>query len=359
MYVRSIVKKLLLAIITLILAVATFTGVTFAWLSINSDAWVEGMQIQATAGKGFLVSVDGYNYSSNIAKEDIVKAIIIKYRKTYSLDSKGNLLDENNQEISDKEMMEIFGEIELEPCTSYDSTNLELTNVLGTKVDASKGEFIEFDLYFKSTGELTKNIDIYLNGLDKVLHQDTEDIQVNPTKFSSGIDEVKLVEDLITINKETNESIQMKEDDILKVKSLNASRLGIINQQGEISIIELTDEYDLGSYATNIKDYITPENDLYDANIEYNAMYDAYTNAMFTYSSQLEDILTPLDYKKIPKTIKSLVDGQGLNTVKVCTLTKTESVQKVTFRFWLEGWDADCIDGLSKSISVQLSFVQQ
>ena len=218
MYVRSIVEKLLLAIITLILAVATFTGVTFAWLSINSDAWVEGMQIQATAGKGFLVSVDGYNYSSNIAKEDIVKAIIIKYRKTYSLDSKGNLLDENNQEISDKEMMEIFGEIELEPCTSYDSTNLELTNVLGTKVDASKGEFIEFDLYFKSTGELTKNIDIYLNGLDKVLHQDTEDIQVNPTKFSSGIDEVKLVEDLITINKETNESILMKEDDILKVK---------------------------------------------------------------------------------------------------------------------------------------------
>ena len=50
---NKMVRKVFLAVITLLLAVTTFTGVTFAWLSINSDAWVEGMQIQATSGKGF------------------------------------------------------------------------------------------------------------------------------------------------------------------------------------------------------------------------------------------------------------------------------------------------------------------
>ena len=122
---------------------------------------------------------------------------------------------------------------------------------------------------------------------------------------------------------------------------------------------ELTDKYDLGSYATNITEYTDSQSQYFDADIVYDAQYDASKNAMFTYSSQLVNSLQPIDYKLMPKTFKTLLDSQGLNAVKVLTLTKEHNVQTVTFKLWLEGWDADCIDGLTKSISVQLSFVQQ
>lgn len=349
------IRKIFLAVITLLLAVVTFTGVTFAWLSINSDAWVEGMQIQATAGKGFMVSVDGANYQNSLTTDDIMKAIVAKYRKTYILKPDGTLLDEEGKVLSKEQITKVFKQIELEPCTSYNTKNLDLTNIYGTKIDASKGQYVEFDIYFKSTGELVDDMNIYVNGLDKVMSQDSKEINVNPTKIHSNIDEIKLQGSLITYNKETGESIQKQRDDKLNVKSSNATRLGIINQQKETSILELTDEYDLGSYATNIAELVDQEG----VNIVYDALYDASKNAMYTYSSQMVEHLQPLDYTKIPKTIKSLVNSQGVNTVRICSLTKEDSTQKATFKLWLEGWDADCIDGLKQSISVQLSFVQQ
>lgn len=352
---NKIVRKIFLAVISLILAVVTFTGVTYAWLSINSDAWVEGMQIEATAGKGFMVSVDGSNYQNSLTTDDIMKAIVSKYRKAYTLKSDGTLTDEMGVALSKEEIKKVFKQIELEPCTSYNTKKLELTNIYGTKIDVSKGQYIEFDIYFKSTGELTKDLNIYVNGLDKVMHQDSTDVNVNPTRIRSNIDEIKLEGPLTTYNLETGEIVQKQRDDKLNVKSSNATRLGIINQQNEISILELTDEYNLGSYATNIEELVDKEG----VNIVYDALYDANKNAMFTYSSQMVEHLQPLDYTKIPRTIKSLVNSQGVNTVRICSLTKEDSTQKATFKLWLEGWDADCIDGLKQSISVQLSFVQQ
>ena len=352
---KKIVRKIFLAVITLLLAIVTFTGVTFAWLSINSDAWIEGMQVQATAGKGFMVSIDGSTFQSSLSTDDIMKAIVSKYRKTFTMKADGTLLDENGAELSLKQIKDVYKQIELEPCTSYNSVNLDLTNIYGTKIDVSKGQYIEFDIYFKSTGELTKDMNIYVNGLDKVMHQDTTNINVNPTKIDSKLDEIKLIGPLTIFDKLTGESIQKQRDDKLSVKSSNATRLGIMNQQGEVTILELTDEYDLGSYATNIADLALEEG----VNVVYDASYDAYKNAMFTYSSQMVEHLQPIDYTKAPKTVKSLVNSQGVNAVRICSLTKRDSTQKATFKLWLEGWDADCIDGLKQSISVQLSFVQQ
>ena len=349
------VRKIFLGVITLLLAIVTFTGVTFAWLSINSDAWIEGMQVQATAGKGFMVSVDGTNFQTNLSADDVMKAIVVKYRKTFVMKSDGTVLDEQGNALSKEQISKFFKQIELEPCTSYNTQNIEITNIYGTKIDASRGHYIEFDIYFRPIGELTQDMNIYVNGLDKVMHQDTTDVSVNPTTITSNIDEVELIKPLVMLNKLTGESIQKANGDKISVKSANAVRLGIINQQNESAILELTDEYDLGSYATNIAELVEQG----DVNIVYDALYDANKNAMFTYSSQMIEHLQPIDYKKMPYTVKSLVNSQGVNTVRICSLTKEDSTQKATFKLWLEGWDADCIDGLKQSISVQLSFVQQ
>jgi hypothetical protein len=76
---------------------------------------------------------------------------------------------------------------------------------------------------------------------------------------------------------------------------------------------------------------------------------------MYTYYNRLRTrapLTTRLPgYESLPTTIKSLA-----NQDKITTLSSGEDAKKITFRFWLEGWDADCFDGLSKSINVGLSF---
>ena len=72
-----------------------------------------------------------------------------------------------------------------------------------------------------------------------------------------------------------------------------------------------------------------------------------------------------MDYKTsiCQKTIKASdlkKDGNGNypNNKIITTLsTDAKSSTKLTFRIWLEGWDADCFDGIAGSIQSILSFV--
>ena len=71
------------------------------------------------------------------------------------------------------------------------------------------------------------------------------------------------------------------------------------------------------------------------------------------------------DYKNgIPsKTIKFdelLRDGNNnySNNKVITTLSSNaESATLLTFRIWLEGWDADCFDGIAGNINALLSFI--
>ena len=58
-------------------------------------------------------------------------------------------------------------------------------------------------------------------------------------------------------------------------------------------------------------------------------------------------------YDEIPTTIKDLT---GSDNKKITTLSSGEDGKLITFRIWLEGWDADCFDGIGGSIQSQLSF---
>ena len=86
-------------------------------------------------------------------------------------------------------------------------------------------------------------------------------------------------------------------------------------------------------------------------------MYTYYNRLRAEPTRQLSNWLP--EYESLPTTIKSLTkkdDAGNLIYDKITTLSTGEDAKKVTLRFWLEGWDADCFDGLSKSISVGLSF---
>lgn len=132
------------------------------------------------------------------------------------------------------------------------------------------------------------------------------------------------------------------------------------------AIYELSEDsaYDLGSYATDYKssEYVadgtlTDLDKLYNSNV--NAMYTYYNNRR-PYDT-LEDKL--LKYNDKPVAIRKLVKEQdiinGENPHYIVSVDSGSVSTKLTFRFWLEGWDADCFDGISKSIKVNLSFTSK
>ncbi len=364
---RKLTNKLFLSIFSLLLAIATLGSVTFAWMSLNSEAWVEGMDFQATGGDGFLISVDNKNYKSHLSKDDIVKSIVKNYSNgLYRFDDLGNLVDLNKQEITDY-VDKMEKNIQLYPCTSYTSDSLLLSRLNGEVVDPADGEYIQFDIFFKPTSELKSNTDIYFNGRnDLILTTENVKYQIPQTSITTNkVDEIRLDGPLTTYlidkTKENyGEAVQLKRNSILNVRSSNAIRLGFKGENEELStILELTDENDLGSYATNISDYTNKDHELFDDTLMYDARYDATKNAMFTYYNYWDNKLTAIDYKKIPNTYTSLTNLEGKNQVKVCTLKVGDVAEKVTFKLWLEGWDADSIQGIAESILVQLSFAQK
>lgn len=361
-------KKIFLSVSSLILACTSFASVTFAWMSLNSEAWVDGMQFQATGGEGFLISVDNNIYKASLTKADIHKAIVKKYRPKLTFDQYGNLFDPDNEIIINNYDTILEENIMLLPCTSYGSSSLILTNLSGSALGASDGKFIEFDIYFKSASDISSNLDIYLNGKDTLLNIDGQQYKVPQTKVqSANTDVITLTSSLVTFIKgdsdleHLGDALEMRAGETLKVNSSNALRLGFINEQDNVArIVEFADELDLGSYATNINEYTNTDDSKYDDSIEYDPRYDATKNAMFTFYNELKNTsLTAIDYKSIPQTITSLLDSNGENHIKLCTLTPNGNEVKVSFKLWLEGWDADSIEGIAESIVVQLSFSQE
>lgn len=124
----------------------------------------------------------------------------------------------------------------------------------------------------------------------------------------------------------------------------------------DAQIFEFYNSEDLGSYSTNY----TKEN-VADYDTAIAKLYDATFNASFTYynNKKSQSPLTELDYEtELPKTVRFDIDSDS-DTIgeKLTTVKSGQGSKKVTFRFWLEGWDADCFDGIAKSISVSLAFV--
>jgi len=106
-------------------------------------------------------------------------------------------------------------------------------------------------------------------------------------------------------------------------------------------------------------------------------MYNSEYNAMFTYYNKLVSLernLKALSYDDLPKNIINQLptkDSSELSAVenasdadethykKMVTLSSGDAAKYLTFRIWLEGWDADNIDGLANPIDVRLSFASK
>lgn len=130
---------------------------------------------------------------------------------------------------------------------------------------------------------------------------------------------------------------------------------------------------DLGSYATNYGKDEQPVDGKYSDNYY---LYNCDCNAMYTYYNNLRSADRglkdhELDYTELPKNIVKALPTQKSSDIKkasspseangstyypITTVESGAAAKLITFRVWLEGWDADCFDGLSNSIDMRLAF---
>ncbi len=345
----KLVRKLAVSIITAICVALCFTATTFAWFYVNSQADVDGFEFEAMGGQGFLISIDGVNYSNDLTASQMKKAIVKGYNpeKYYIEDNK--LYDINtDEEVSQEAIDKILKEnILLMPLTSNDGITLK--DMYNSVASSNSGRYMEFDIYFKTASDRESDgfkYDIYLLG------QDEEQIDgkvVTKTTISSEPTQINLAADMTTING------PYRGGDQINVYSSNALRFSIQEKDNvAATIYELTNEYDLGSYATDYSKQNDTQNEASRME-ELDKLYNADRNAMFTYYNNLRPFskIEKLSYENKPETVRNLDLG---SQPKITHVASGSDSKLVTFRFWLEGWDADCFDGLANSINVKLSF---
>ena len=386
-------RKIIYGITTAALLVATFTTSTYAWLNFSAKAEVSGFSFTATSGLGFQISIDNEHYKSRLTANEVKYSMLMSFRPDiYSLDETGEKLYKVNElgqkvEMTSEEVnQDITDNIQLLPVTTKNGR--DFTNLFEGKTYVSDGKYLEFYVYFRTTSRLASDnltYDIYLNGEDKV--GDGGEV-LSPVSITSATTQVSLRADMNTIGYDqvTHEKSlrNLTRGEVIEVYSSNALRFSTTEsayiQNGTVDdgngnqvpnmeymvvddstkIYEINDTEhlytDLGSYASNYDESTSPYSEKY-------YLYSSNCNAMYTYYNRLKT-KAPLtsrlpDYESLPTTIKSLTkkdDGGNLIYDKITTLSSGEDAKKVTFRFWLEGWDADCFDGLTNNISVGLSF---
>ncbi len=363
-------RKIILSIMALIVTIICLTTTTYAWFNVYSSAEVEGFNLKVTGGQGFLVSIDDEHYDNDLTNEEIFNAILLSYGKeenpnnpTYQLRNGDLYLNDSGKLITLDEKKELIKAMRIKPRTTLDGINLmDLNNFelfrnnspydLSTQDD---GSYIRFDVYFKATNndiDANQTYNIYL--LDEESQLENGEI-IKPTTISSPIMNVRLIDDLRTYEQDYGTSVGLTS--IIDVAPSNAMRFSIYDESKNLNyadIYELTTTGNLGSYATDYKIDELHSKGTNDEDALLVKLYDSYYNAGYTYYNNLKHgTLDPLKYEDMPNTIKDLTN-ESLPTVT--TVKSGEEGKKVTFTFWLEGWDADCFDGIANNISVYLSF---
>ena len=73
----KLLRKTIMGVCALTCTAVTFTTATYAWWKNYTNATVQGLNITANSGLGFMVSVDGINYKNDLTKEEILGAMLV------------------------------------------------------------------------------------------------------------------------------------------------------------------------------------------------------------------------------------------------------------------------------------------
>lgn len=292
-------KKIAVAIIALVLAVALATGTTFAWFTTGNTVSVEGVNVNVTAQtEGLLISLNGYSFMSEISAADLYQAVNGENGSTDKFD---------NLALKDVEL-----------ATASASAGLVYK---GNSGDATRNvDYLEFTLYFRSTVAY----DVYLGSDAAVTATDTAPESVKA--IVSGEAGVYGPDAIVAGQTE------------ITARAANAA---LVDLGGQIWNPNKSEGFSAGTANLAVD--------------TYNAIYGASDATHPNYIEVPEGYKAVADGTVIPATEEGatslLTLVQGFNGLY-------EGSLKV--RVWIDGWDADCFNViLEDAFSVTLSFVGQ
>ncbi len=373
-------KKIIYLSGSLFFLLLTIISSTYAFLTINLSAYVTGMEINVEIADGISISSNGLSYGSSLTEAQIREAIVVKYLG-YSYSNEGVVVDKAGEIVSDfsKDYIdEKFAEIILKPVTTsdaktfyYDKYPFNNGNTNYRTCDETDGRYVSFDLYFKA---LDNKVNVFYSA-SNYNYDDTGNkvskFSITGEKITTSTNErnqAYLHSNLTTIDSAGNALVVSAGSSDLTFSPADAMRFssyvekyekttdsaGNIVYQDSSKIYEIN--MGLGSYATKL------DSSYYDSYYLQASQLDASKNAQETYrinskSTSLDDINyfdSASSYAGMPLTYKAFDTFESANLL---TLDNKDDVKKATFTFWIEGWDADCFDGLiSNNISINMAF---
>lgn len=382
----KIARKLILGVLTTGFVAATLAATTYAWYKLNNAAFTEDFTFNSSTTDGFLVSIDGKKFQHKLSTVDMVKAMLVgKDPSKYVFDEKTNVIDiKNGNKILDNAgLAEAYLKlIKLEPVTSQNGVTItNLSKTVVNEVSETSSKYVYFNLYFKTFGETAEEKKTYNLYLDGMGYDDGHYSAPRTRVWSDESTTVDLTENMTTYTQ------TYQKGEKISVYTSNASRFSIqdlgytrvveeeivdeedpekitivtrnttTNPNGPAKLYELSDdrEYDLGSFATDYDSTTDTSNRTQEEKNELDKLYNSNYNAMYTYYNNIKtedklDNKLPHFDTDLPQTIRSLTkiteSGGIINSEEVFATVTSGEITKVAFRFWIEGWDGDCFDGL-------------
>lgn len=349
-------RKLITWISTMALLIVCITTSTYAWFQLNSEGWVGDFNFNFDTDEGILISVDGTNYSQGISNENLMRAMV-KEAYGYTYDNYGNLLDKDLQTIKVEKLRDLFEEISLDAVTSKDGKKFR--DYYNVDMDATSKKMYQFEIYIKLFASKSSDVvtPIYfihdVNAMDTNTKIESEIVKYrymnNFTSFDPTTFEIKhyspaKVED-------ENGSLVYPTIEVSAKDALRFSTQTLVEENDElvedVKVYELNQG--LGSYATKLDSSITENKEL--------AKYDATKNAGFTLlNASLTTPLVAMEYEDIPTKLYENFESEEAQIL--CNLyNSNDYTNKVKFSVWIEGYDADCFNGIGRSkINVSFGF---
>lgn len=296
-------KQIILGIIGSLFVLFIFGSITYAWVSMAQINNIDNIQMSASAGDELQISLDGINYHSTVPGDDLI----------------------DNMRLKD--------------VTSFDGINFTrgAFSEYGTALAGS--DYISFDLYFRTERKES--------GLFLVNKPSEEDILANTTRGTYVTSQGITFMPQVHYTEENNELILAHQIKMYYAK--DAMR---------ISLSEL-DELD---QVTQTLIYDPSENEARG----FGKYYGAYSYFISKTDGHLElPTMIPQTTYRLSKMDQNNPYQAIDNTSLVATM-KRHSLQleddpftyaKVRINLWIEGWDADAMDGIIQDIlQVQLEF---
>lgn len=366
-------KKLYISLFTLVLLILTAGTATFAWLKTNQNAWFDDLEIDLGATDGFRISVDGSNWKNNLTTKDIKMSAVAKSKGCRLIDIDGDIYyqDDLGNTYSTQNYESDYDRLSLKPITTTNGYTFK--NLYGRDIVESDMYYVSIDLYLCSVA--SDACVMYLSDTEQVINQGTKDEYTIPKTQITTINAEtygwpdKIFANFNTYDKQSGEVIKYSNSkknviDGFKTLASDAARISISSTTyPTYRLYELNSGN--GSYVT--KDMTS---DTYKGAVgaaydkEKSAAYTYYNNVV-SYEGSMFDALNNISdddlmlYNNLPFTYTGFdsVEASSIGVLNKDNNFGVNGELKVTINFWIEGWDADCMDTIfDQKVSLFMAF---